>query len=152
MMRPTLFAIFDNVNDELTLAAPVYPQADIAAEAAWEHAQARLAEAEAALERPLPHPPPPVMLPDPPAPASNFTKPEFLAAVDRCKDYIAAGDAFQIVHQPALLGAVRAAAILAVPRAAADQSGAVPVLPRFRRVRRGGVAARRCWCACATAR
>ena len=36
MMRPTLFAIFDNVNDELTLVAPVYPQADIAAEAAWE--------------------------------------------------------------------------------------------------------------------
>ena len=29
MMRPTLFAIFDNVNDELTLVAPVYPQADI---------------------------------------------------------------------------------------------------------------------------
>ena len=39
MMRPTLFAIFDNVNDELTLAAPVYPQADMTAEAAWEHAQ-----------------------------------------------------------------------------------------------------------------
>ena len=46
MMRPTLFAIFDNVNDELTLAAPVYPrEGDIRAEAAWEHAQARLAEA-----------------------------------------------------------------------------------------------------------
>src|SRR5277367_121922 len=97
MMRPTLFAIFDNVNDELTLAAPVYPQADMTAEAAWDHAQKRLAEAEAALERPLPHPPPPVMLPDPPAPSSNFSKPDFLAAVDRCKDYIAAGDAFQIV-------------------------------------------------------
>ena len=97
MMRPTLFAIFDNVNDELTLAAPVYPQADITSEAAWDHAQKRLAAAEAALERPLPHPPPPVMLPDPPAPASNFSKPDFLAAVDRCKDYIAAGDAFQIV-------------------------------------------------------
>ena len=37
------------------------------------------------------------MLPDPPAPASNFSKPDFLAAVERCKDYIAAGDAFQIV-------------------------------------------------------
>ena len=36
MMRPTLFAIFDNVNDELTLAAPVYPQAEITAETAWE--------------------------------------------------------------------------------------------------------------------
>jgi anthranilate synthase component 1 len=49
MMRPTLFAIFDNVNDELTLAAPVYSQADMTAEVAWEHAQQRLAEAEAAL-------------------------------------------------------------------------------------------------------
>ncbi len=97
MMRPTLFAIFDNVNDELTLVAPVYPQADITAEAAWDHAQKRLEQAEAALERPLPHQPPPVMLPDPPAPASNFSKPDFLAAVDRCKDYINAGDAFQIV-------------------------------------------------------
>jgi anthranilate synthase component 1 len=37
------------------------------------------------------------MLPDPPAPGSNFSKPDFLAAVGRCKDYIAAGDAFQIV-------------------------------------------------------
>ena len=30
MMRPTLFAIFDNVNDELTLVAPVYPQPEVA--------------------------------------------------------------------------------------------------------------------------
>ena len=37
------------------------------------------------------------MLPDPAAPASNFSKPDFLAAVERCKDYIFAGDAFQIV-------------------------------------------------------
>jgi anthranilate synthase component I len=97
MLRPTLFAIFDNVNDELTLVAPVYPQPEISAEIAWNQATARLDEAEAALERPLPHPAPPVMLPDPPAPASNFTKTEFLSAVDRCKDYIASGDAFQIV-------------------------------------------------------
>ncbi|MGE0416777.1 MAG: anthranilate synthase component I [Acetobacteraceae bacterium] len=97
MVRPTLFAIFDNVNDELTLVAPVYPSAETSAQAAWDQAQHRLAEAEAALERPLPHQPPPVMLPDPPAPGSNFSKDGFLAAVDRCKEYIAAGDAFQIV-------------------------------------------------------
>ncbi len=36
MTRPSLFAIFDNVNDELTLVAPVYPPPDVAAEAAWE--------------------------------------------------------------------------------------------------------------------
>ncbi len=97
LLRPTLFAIFDNVNDELTLAAPVYPRAGIGAEAAWAGAQARLAEARAALQRPLPRPAPPVALPPPPAPASSMTPEAFMAAVARAKDYIAAGDAFQIV-------------------------------------------------------
>jgi anthranilate synthase component 1 len=97
LTRPSLFAIFDNVNDELTLVAPVYPSPEVSAEAAWEAAQGRLGDAEAAMERPLPRQPPPVMLPDPPAPVSNFTREEFLAAVARCKDYVMAGDAFQIV-------------------------------------------------------
>ncbi|HVZ07875.1 MAG TPA: anthranilate synthase component I [Rhodopila sp.] len=97
MVRPTLFAIFDNVNDELTLVTPVYPAGDVTPEQAWERAAQRLDAAEAALERPLPHQPPPVMLPDPPAPSSNFSEGAYLAAVERCKDYIAAGDAFQIV-------------------------------------------------------
>jgi anthranilate synthase component I len=97
LIRPALFAIFDNSKDELTLVAPIYPQAEVSAAAAWEQAQARLAEADAALERPLPHPAPPVMLPDPAAPSSNFAKADFLAAVERCKEYIFAGDAFQIV-------------------------------------------------------
>ena len=35
MMRPTLFAIFDNVNDELTLVTPAYPAGDVSAELAW---------------------------------------------------------------------------------------------------------------------
>lgn len=97
MVRPTLFAIFDNVNDELSLVSPVYPQPEISAAEAWSRAQARLAEAAEALDRPMPHQPPPVMLPDPPAPVSNFTKDGFIDAVARCKEYIAAGDAFQIV-------------------------------------------------------
>jgi anthranilate synthase component 1 len=97
MVRPTLFAIFDNVNDELTLVTPVYPAGDVSAETAWQRAHARLDVAETALERPLPHQPPPVMLPDPPAAGSNFTREDFIAGVARCKEYIAAGDAFQIV-------------------------------------------------------
>ncbi|MBV8455137.1 MAG: anthranilate synthase component I [Acetobacteraceae bacterium] len=97
LMRPTLFAIFDNVNDELTLAAPVYPASGVSVQAAWEAAEARLAQAEAALERPLPHPAPAVSLPAMPDPASNMTPEEFMGAVVRAKDYIAAGDAFQIV-------------------------------------------------------
>ena len=97
MVRPTLFAIFDNVNDELTLVTPVYPAGDVSAETAWQRASGRLDAAETALERPLPHQPPPVMLPDPPAPGSNFSRDAFIAGVARCKEYIAAGDAFQIV-------------------------------------------------------
>jgi anthranilate synthase component I len=97
MVRPTLFAIFDNVNDELSLVSPVYPQPEISAAEAWSRAQARLADAADALDRPMAHQPPPVMLPDPPAPVSNFTKDAFIDAVATCKDYIAAGDAFQIV-------------------------------------------------------
>ncbi|MBS0562329.1 MAG: anthranilate synthase component I, partial [Proteobacteria bacterium] len=97
MLRPTLFAVFDNVNDEMTLVAPVYPQQGVGADAAWEGAQAALEAAQAALDRPLPHPAPPVSLPPLPAPSSNFTKEGFIAAVLKAKDYIAAGDAFQVV-------------------------------------------------------
>jgi anthranilate synthase component 1 len=97
MVRPTLFAIFDNVTDLLTLAAPVYPRDGVTAAQAWEGAQAAIAEAEAGLARPLPLAAPPVALPQLPPPASNFTKAGFMAAVERAKEYIFAGDVFQVV-------------------------------------------------------
>ncbi len=97
LIRPTLFAIFDNVKDELTLAAPIYPNPEVSAEAALAAAEARLGEAQAALDRPLPHPAPPVVLPALPPPGSTFSEAAFIAAVRRAKDYIFAGDAFQIV-------------------------------------------------------
>ena len=97
LLRPTLFAIFDNITDLLTLAAPVFPRADATAAQAWEAAQATLAEAEAALARPLPLAAPPVALPPLPPPASNFSRDEFVGAVERAKEYIRAGDVFQVV-------------------------------------------------------
>ncbi len=97
LVRPSLFAVFDNVRDELTLAAPIYPQPGVGAAAAWEAAQSALAEADALLLRPLPHAVPPVALPSQPEPASNMSRAEFMAVVDRMKEYIAAGDAFQVV-------------------------------------------------------
>jgi anthranilate synthase component 1 len=97
LIRPTVFAVFDNVKDELTLAAPIYPQPGVSAQAAWDQAQAALAQADAALVRALPHAAPPVALPPQPEPQSNLTKAEFMAIVDRMKEYIAAGDAFQVV-------------------------------------------------------
>jgi anthranilate synthase component I len=97
LARPTLYAIFDNVTDLLTLAAPVYPRPGLTAEAAWNAAQGALDAAEAAMARPLPLAAPPVALPPLPEPASTFTRESFAAAVERAKEYILAGDAFQIV-------------------------------------------------------
>jgi anthranilate synthase component I len=97
LLRPTLLAIFDNVRDELILAAPVWPEAGVSAQQAWARAAARLEEAREGLNRPLPHSAPPVALPSPGEPKSNFTPERFMDAVRRCKEYIAAGDAFQIV-------------------------------------------------------
>lgn len=97
MIRPTLVAVFDHVRDTLTLVTAVWPEPGLDPQAAWEAAQARLDEAEAALDRPLPRPAPPAALPAPPAPSSNFTRAGFMAAVVRAKEYIAAGDAFQVV-------------------------------------------------------
>jgi anthranilate synthase component 1 len=95
LTRPTLMAVFDHVRDTLTLCAPVWPGAE--PQAAWEAAQARLDEAEAALDRPVPRAAPPASLPAQPAPESNFTEAGYIAAVERAKEYIRAGDAFQIV-------------------------------------------------------
>ncbi len=97
LLRPTLFAVFDNVRDELTLAAPIYPAPGIEPEAAWADAQARLAQARIALAGPLPPAAPPVALPPQPEPRSNIAKAAFLGIIERMKAYIAAGDAFQIV-------------------------------------------------------
>jgi anthranilate synthase component 1 len=97
LLRPTLLAVFDNVNDDLTLVAPVYPQQAVDAQTAWDRAQAGIAEAQAALDRPLPHPAPPVALPPLPAPSSNFTREGFIDAVLKAKEYVAAGDVFQVV-------------------------------------------------------
>jgi len=95
LTRPTLMAVFDHVRDTLTLCAPVWPGAE--PQAAWEAANARLDEAEAALDRPVPRAAPPASLPAQPAPESNFTEAGYIAAVERAKEYIRAGDAFQIV-------------------------------------------------------
>jgi len=97
MIRPTLVAVFDHVRDALTLATPVWAEAGGDVDSAWAQAQARLDEAEAALARPLPRPAPPARLAPQPAPVSNFTPEGYMAAVEHAREYIRAGDAFQIV-------------------------------------------------------
>ena len=97
LLRPTLFVIFDNVTDRLTFAAPVYPRPGVSAEAAWDAAHAGLAAAALSLAQPLPLPPASADLAESAEPSSNFTRDGFMAAVERAKEYIRAGDVFQVV-------------------------------------------------------
>lgn len=97
LMRPTVFVIFDNVKDVLTLAAPAYPGAGVSAEAAYETALDRLDAVERGLLQPLPMAAAaiePIQLGEP---RSNMTKSYFEDMVVKMKDYITAGDAFQVV-------------------------------------------------------
>jgi anthranilate synthase component I len=97
LVRPTVTAIFDNVRDEILLVSPVWPERGVDARAAYARALERLGDAVADLERPAPaH----AWLTEMPAAVkieSNMTKPEYLAMVDRAKEYIRAGDIFQVV-------------------------------------------------------
>ena len=98
MMRPTLMVVFDSVKDEISVVTPVRPQAGVSAKAAWEDAQARLGGVVETLEGPLEHSPPaadPHLLAAPSA--SNTPEAHYRDMVDRAKEYIRAGDIFQVV-------------------------------------------------------
>jgi anthranilate synthase component 1 len=98
LIRPTVMVVFDSVRDEMVVVTPIRPAAGVSARAALEAARARLDAVVAALEGPLEHVPPavdPTLLAD--EAVSNTTEGEFLAMVARAKEYIVAGDAFQIV-------------------------------------------------------
>jgi anthranilate synthase component 1 len=98
MLRPTIVAIFDTVKDEIIIATPAWPDAKVEAKAAFARAQERLAEAVTELEKPAPPTPPvPADLPANVPVESNMTKAEYFDVVARAKEYIAAGDIFQVV-------------------------------------------------------
>jgi anthranilate synthase component 1 len=98
LIRPTIMVVFDSVRDEMVVVTPIRPAPGVSARAAREAAEARIDAVVAALEGPLDHVAPAV---DPTLIAedavSNTTEAEFLAMVRRAKEYIVAGDAFQIV-------------------------------------------------------
>ncbi|MEP9347380.1 anthranilate synthase component I [Xanthobacter sp. KR7-225] len=96
LIRPTIMIVFDAVKDELTAVTPVRPAPGVTPQAAWEAALDRLEQVVAGLERAIAHP-----APDPfhgeVAATSNTSDAEFCAMVEQAKDYIRAGDIFQVV-------------------------------------------------------
>ena len=98
MMRPLIVIVFDSVRDQMTVVTPVWPREGVSAEAALARAQERLSEIVTALDSPLDKQPAAddVGALDVPI-QSNTTPDEYQRMVLRAKDYIAAGDIFQVV-------------------------------------------------------
>jgi anthranilate synthase component 1 len=97
LIRPTVVVVFDAVRDEITVVTPVRPAASVAAAQAYGRAVERLTGVidtldatldksaqylEVSLDRPV---------------VSNTPPERYLDMVARAKEYIAAGDIFQVV-------------------------------------------------------
>ncbi|HEY9080736.1 anthranilate synthase component I [Magnetovibrio sp.] len=96
-LRPTVIAIFDNASDIVFVVTPVYPSDDTTAAQAFEDAQARLSRTVSDFESALPPQPVHDEALDLPEPVSNMTKSAFYEMVEKAKEYILAGDIFQVV-------------------------------------------------------
>jgi len=96
-LRPTVIAIFDNAKDQVYVVTPVYPQKGVDAEHAFDDAQDRLARVVTDFERALEPQAGVDDVLDLPEPESNMSKDAFFAMVERAKEYILAGDIFQVV-------------------------------------------------------
>jgi anthranilate synthase component 1 len=97
-LRPTVIAIFDNVEDIIIVVTPVWPRIGLSAHAAYDQAVERLGDAVNDLDRSLPHQrsdlDPLLTLPEP---SSNMSPDDYKAMVLKAKEYILAGDIFQVV-------------------------------------------------------
>ncbi len=96
LTRPALVAIFDSVSHEIVLVSTAWPDSGLDARTAFDAAVARLDRFETDLRRPLPALPAPVETAIAPF-RSPVGDADFAAMVARAKDYIAAGDIFQVV-------------------------------------------------------
>lgn len=98
LIRPSVVAVLDAVNGEVTLVSPAWVQDEQSARAAYAQAAERVMDALRDLERALPSENremgDAVELADP---VSNFSHQAYLDAVEKAKEYIRAGDIFQVV-------------------------------------------------------
>lgn len=110
MMRPSVVAVLDGVKGEVTVVSPAWANNGQSARAAYAQAAERVMDAVRDLERAMPaetrdlgeaH--------EVSAPVSNFSHDAYKQAVEKAKEYIRAGDIFQVVpaqrwtqdfHQP----------------------------------------------------
>ncbi len=96
LSRPSVVAVFDSVHGEIVLVTPVRPDGS-PAEVAYEAARTRLESVARRLSAPAPRPARPEAPQEPLAFESPVGREAFKRIVGAAKDYIAAGDVFQVV-------------------------------------------------------
>jgi anthranilate synthase component 1 len=98
LARPTIVIAFDTVKDTITVVTPVRPDPAVTAKASYAQAIERLTAVVDSFDRPLAKDQ--ASMPDGPievAPTSNTDAADYGRMVMAAKDYIAAGDIFQVV-------------------------------------------------------
>ena len=98
MLRPSVVAVLDGVKGEVTVVSPAWVSDGQSARAAYAQAAERVMDAVRDLERALPQASRDLgQAHETAAPVSNFTKDGYMQAVEKAKEYIRAGDIFQVV-------------------------------------------------------
>ncbi len=98
MMRPSVVAVLDGVKGEVTVVSPAWVSDGQSAKAAYAQAAERVMDAVRDLERAMPAETRDLGdAREVAEPVSNFTKSGYMEAVEKAKDYIRAGDIFQVV-------------------------------------------------------
>ncbi len=98
LMRPSVVVVLDGVKGEVIVVAPAWASSGLSARAAYAQAAERVQDAIRDMERHLPAESRDLGA-EARAPelASNFTHAGYLEAVERAREYIRAGDIFQVV-------------------------------------------------------
>jgi anthranilate synthase component 1 len=97
MLRPTVMVVFDSVKDEIWVVTPVRPSSGGPPKAAYEAGRERIEAVVACLEGPHEHDDETSPTAPHATPRSNTSEARFLEMVERAKEYICAGDIFQVV-------------------------------------------------------
>lgn len=98
MLRPSVVVVLDGVKGEVTVVSPAWVSDGQSARAAYAQAAERVMDAVRDLERAMPAESREIgEAAEHAALVSNFTPEGYRAAVEKAKDYISAGDIFQVV-------------------------------------------------------
>ncbi len=97
LMRPSVVAVVDGAYDTVTFVAPVRPTKGVSARAAYARAAERLQDAIDNLDRPARLAEEGDALSGPVEPVSNTTPERYREMVEIAKEYVRAGDIFQVV-------------------------------------------------------